>query len=177
MAKEGNDRIREEAPIGGFAKRFKLAYQQFKKEAKELGIQPEEAVYQALQMWRMAQSLKGVELESFIAGYNFAFFQLRQAVTILNLLGQTWIGSYTQSQLQLLNELRKQQDEFRQQLAEEIKKQIEAEQKKGVEIPEQLRTTLVTLVTNALMNVLARSFGTTLPTQQTKVSLKGVKIE
>ena len=175
MEKKGNEKIDELAAIGGFAKRFKAVYQQFKKEAKELGIEPEEALYQALQMWRMAQSLKGVELESFMAGYHFAYFQLRQAVTILNLLGQTWMSSYTQSQLQLLQELRKQQDEFRQHLAEEIRKQLEEEQKKGIEIPDKLRATLVTTITNLIMNLLSRSYGISQPT--TTTSLKGIKVE
>ena len=87
------------------------------------------------------------------------------------------IKGIERSQLQLLQELRKQQDELRQQLAEELRKQIEAEQNKGVQIPEQLRATMMTILMNAVLNTLSKITGTGIPTTQPLNVLKSVKIE
>jgi hypothetical protein len=124
---EGSRRLRAKRAItGSIAKVAPDVYREIKRDAEELGIEPEEAIAEAYELWRLSRMFEEIDPKSFLAGYNFFAIQLRNTISFINKLGQIWVGEFMNAQANLLEQLNQQRMTLYNQLKEEVKSELQA---------------------------------------------------
>jgi restriction endonuclease S subunit len=177
MEEDNNDeekrRLRVKRAItGSVAKIAPDIYREIKKDAEELGIEPEDAIMEAYELWRLSRTFEDIDPKSFLAGYNFFAIQLRNTISFINKLGQVWVGEFMNAQANLLEQLNQQ----RQAVYNQLKKEVEEElAQKGSDIKQKWRDMkeIITEVTETIM----KAFYPQQYTQYNVTPNKDVKVE
>jgi len=143
--------ISNEAAKGGLSKKSKEAAEELKSLAKAFGLSESEAFVQAVELFKQAKLLEGLDPKCFLAGYNFAIQMMRQNLYVLMAMSKLMVSEYIISQIDLLDALDRMRSEI-------IAKSAEAPEQK-VSASEQLKAMLMPQLMNMLLNMLGNMGG------------------
>ena len=180
--------ISDDAAKGGIAKSNKQAMEELKSLAKALGMSESEAFQEAVELFRQAKLMEGLDPKCFLAGYSFAMQMLRQNLMVLLGLNKVVTSEMLMQQYELLSQLDQAREALRQQIEEALKEQLQQPQQQRPSVPPEVRqmmlqTMLQTLLkmfgntSGPLSNVLGALAQAGTAQQSGTAGLSGVKIE
>jgi len=139
--------------LGALAKNFPEIYEQFKEKAEEVGLEPEEALMEALETWYFAKALKTADPTSFITGYNFAYKQLATTINFLNSLGNLWVSGFLKEQAELLEQLNRYRAEIYKQARAELEDIFRLrQQEQQQQTTQDIKTTILKMLLDFVLS-------------------------
>jgi hypothetical protein len=172
--------------IGLVARKNRELYETVKQIAKRKGMKMQDVLEEALNIWRLYQTLENVDPKALVSAIAFIEHMLNYSVSLLVRLGQAFTSEFVRSTMGIATELSTIQTQVAQQ--QQAQTQQQAQQNIVSELKEQMRISIMQSIIPMLMSIIQQImtiyFGgkaVALPTQQlpllSQTTSKPIKIE
>lgn len=141
--------------IGVVARKNRALYETVKQVAKQKGKKMGEVLAEALELWRLYQTLEDVDPKAMVAALSFMEHMLNRAVELLVKLGAVFTSEFFKTNLSMLGELAQTQ-----QTPQQVQQTQEAKPSQAELLKEQMRLTMMQTMLPMIMSIIQQLLAT-----------------